>query len=360
MGKVRAFTILLVIMLTLPACSETPALTASATPTRELASPTPHSTGQIYLYGIASGEKIELDKLFEIWSNYYQNDNLRHLFFESSYYLAEYLNEWMLSGSDEILEELYNNIGYSSDMQEFYKRIKSECPKTIFHGTDIGSYYTTLGAKYIKHLDDLRLEGSETYKLALENIEQGKVFFASKNYDWAYRENKLSENFIREFDKLSNDSIMGIYVEAHTRLNAKDYSQTVPSMASQLKNVYGEVIHSEDISWMVRDIKPLRYDIITVKGKDYEASYYGSLDITGYEGFVSREFWRLENAYDDFKYCLKSGTYIPYNNYPMLIEKGQVFVVDYTSTDGSVMRTYLISDGSTYNGQGSTKEIKVD
>lgn len=37
---------------------------------------------------------------------------------------------------------------------------------------------------------------------------------------------------------------------------------------------------------------------------------------------------------------------LPYNNYPMLIETGQVFIIDYTKKDGSIERMYYRSDGN--------------
>jgi len=53
---------------------------------------------------------------------------MRHLFVELPYYTAEFLNIWMKSDSDEILDELYNDwIGtalYNPYTKEFYKKIK--------------------------------------------------------------------------------------------------------------------------------------------------------------------------------------------------------------------------------------------
>ncbi len=73
-----------------------------------------------------------------------------------------------------------------------------------------------------------------------------------------------------------------------------------------------------------------------------------------------REFWRLENAYDDFMDRPKTNQVLPYSNYPMLIEKGQVFIIDYTKTDGSVIRKYYRSDGYVWNNVPSTEEITVE
>ena len=45
-----------------------------------------------------------------------------------------------------------------------------------------------------------------------------------------------------------------------------------------------------------------------------------------------RVFWRLENAYNDFKDNLTIGGGLPYNNYLMPIERGQIFLLDYLKT----------------------------
>ena len=44
----------------------------------------------------------------------------------------------------------------------------------------------------------------------------------------------------------------------------------------------------------------------------------------------------------------------------MLIETGQVFVIDYTKTDGSVERKYYRSDGYVWNGLPSTEQFIID
>ena len=322
-----------------------------------------NSTGQIYLYGELHGDEKILEKEFELWSKYYHEENMRHLFVELSYYTAEFLNIWMQSDSDDVLDELFKDWKgtaiYKTSVKEFYKKIKSECPETIFHGTDVGHQYDTTGQRFLKYLEQNNMEETEKYILTKEAIEQGKHFY--KKDDHVYRENKMVENFIREFDKLEGESIMGIYGAAHTNLDAMAYNtNSVPSMANQLKKRYKDAIHSEELSWLAKEIEPVRVDVITINNKDYEASYFGKQDLNGLKDFAYREFWRLENAYDDFKNKKKKRDVLPYNNYPMLIETGQVFVIDYTKTDGSVERKYYRSDGYIWNGLPSTEEFIIN
>lgn len=320
-------------------------------------------SGEIYLYGeLHSNEEI-IKKEFELWKDYYHNGGLRHLFLESPYYTAEYLNLWMQAEDDEILDEIYDDwegsAAHNPYLKEFYQKIKEQCPETVFHGTDVGHQYETTGKRYLNYLKENQLENSRQYSLAQECIEQGKYYYG--NSDHAYRENKMAENFIRFFDALNGESVMGIYGGAHIGIESMDYStQSVPSMANQLFDSYGDALHSEDLTWIKEDIDPVRMDTITVAGKEYEAAYFGKEDLTGVQDFSYREFWRLENAYDDFKNRPKTGDVLPYNNYPMLIETEQVFILELGKTDGSVVRAYYRSDGNQWQGMAVTEAFKTE
>ena len=359
LNKVLALLLILVLIL-FTACSHVTTTvnvsTATNTPPAEAATPTPHSTGQIYLYGVTHEDKITFNREFEVWKDHYQNDNMRHLFNGFPYFSTEYLNEWMHSNDDEILDVLFKHLKEDDydDMTEFYKKIKSECPDTVFHG--IGVNYSTIGEKYLKHLEDTMMAGLENYKLSQEAIEQGKTFYSNGNYDWAYRETTMAENFIREFDKLNGESVMGIFGVDLANIDAVDsHTHSIQSMAGQLKTVYGDAVHSEDI----RNTKPIRSDIITVGKKEYEASYFGKVDL-GDDPYISMEFWRLEDAYNDFRYNRKTDLKIGDNYYPMQIEEGQVFIIDWNKVDGTVERTYYLYDGFVWNGMKFTKEFTVN
>ena len=353
--SIFVLAIVLIIIPALSACSNKP-LQA------EVSAPPSQSQGQIYLYGEQHGVEQILNKEFELWQDYYQNKNMRHLFIESPYYTAEFLNIWMQSDNDDIFNEVYEDwtgsASYNPNVKDFYKKIKSECPETIFHGTDVGHQYDTTGERFLMYLEAHDMKGSEQYTLAQEAIEQGKYFY--EHSDDVYRENKMAENFIREFDKLSGENVMGIYGGAHTGLDAMNCTNSVPCMANQLKQRYGDVIHSEDLTYLANDAEPSRVDKIAVNGKEYEAPYFGKEDMSWSDDYAYREFWRLENAYEDFKDKPKTDNDLPYNNYPMQIETGQVFVIDYTKKDGSVERVYYRSDGLVWNGMTSTEEFTLE
>ncbi|MEK4003634.1 hypothetical protein [Paenibacillus sp. FSL H3-0333] len=340
--------------------SAPPARLAQATPG---ATPlTTKATGQIYLYGESHGVAKIMDKEYEAWSDYYHNKGMRHLFVEQSYYAAEYLNLWMQSDNDDILEELYQDWegtqGHIPYTKTFFRKIKSGCPDTIFHGTDIGHGPDTTGERFLSYLKANDLTGSEMYTLTTEAIQQGQRYYRS--YDNVYRENKMTENFIREFEKLGIESIMGIYGAAHTGVNEMELiTQSVPCMANQLHKYYGGNLHTEDISWMVKDIEPVRVDETTMQGKKYTASYFGKQDLNGFKDYASREFWRLEGAYEDVNKLPPTGNVLPYDEYPMLIEEGQVFAISLTKTDGSVEREYYVSNGKQWEGRDATWKLKI-
>lgn len=178
--------IVILVVSSLTACDNSTAgktASKSAQPTKDVPV-VAQASGSIYLYGEAHGVAKILDKEYKLWSQYYHNEGMRHLFVELPYFTAEYLNLWMQSDNDDILEEIYDDWertrSHNPDVKEFYKKIKSECPETIFHGTDIGHQYETTGSRYLSYLVANDLGESEKYTLSMEAIRQGRVFTAKK------------------------------------------------------------------------------------------------------------------------------------------------------------------------------------
>lgn len=349
--RLMFISLLLAMVVVLAACNSSPV------------NKTANQPGQIYLYGEIHAEAKIMDKEFELWSDYYQNEGMRHLFLEQPYYTAEFLNQWMQADNDDILEAVYadwkGTAAHTPHTKTFFKKIKEECPETIFHGTDVGHQYDSIGRRFLSYLKANDLTDSEQYALTIEVIQQGRIYY-SKN-DNVYRENKMTENFIRAFDKLDHEKVMGIYGAAHTGLDGMEYvNGSVPCMANQLQEHYGDNLHSEDLSWVLRDMEPLRIDYITLRGKRYEAAYFGKQDLTGFKDYAYREYWRLEGAYEDLKDLTLTENVLPYNNYPMLIETGQAFEIKYTKTDNSTEVEHYLSTGKVWEGMDSTQQVIVD
>lgn len=316
-------------------------------------------SGKIYLYGELHSDEFILDMEFALWDTYYHDNGMRDLFIEYPYYSAEFLNLWMVSEDDGMLDELFRDLegtaAATAQNRAFYERIKEECPETLFHGTDVGHQYDTTGARYLAYLEQTGQEDSPAYLRTQAVIEQGKRYYLQG--DDVYRETMMAKNFILEYMLLDGADVMGIYGAAHTGTDAMDFTTgAVPSMANQLAQHFGEALHAQDLSQI-----PRRVDTLELGGKTYTASYFGRQDLSSvFPQYQCREYWRLDDAYEDFKDCPAIGETLPYNNYPMSIEEGQVFVIDYTLKDGSVERRYYRSDGNVWQDRPTTEGFSID
>lgn len=324
------------------------------------------SSGQIYLLGEQHGVDAIFAEELQQWQTLYDEQGLRHLFVELPYYTAEFLNLWMQTPADddEILEEIYadwqGTALYDSSVRDFYRQIKAGCPETIFHGTDVGHQRTTTGQRFLEYLQANGQENSEAWRLAQECIEQGQKFYSVDLGDTAYREEMMVQNFIREFDKLTNADVMGIYGGAHTWIDYENDGSN--NMATQLLARYGEALHSQDLTYLAAAaVEPERFDTLTVTGREYQAAYFGEQDLTNLSPeYRCRRFWRLEEAYSDFTDCPTNGDMLPYNNYPMQIEVGNVYLVEFETAGGEIIKLYYRADGNTWQGMPTTEGIEVE
>lgn len=322
-----------------------------------------NETGKIYLYGELHGKTVIIEKELELWKQYYHDEGMRHLFKELPYFTAELLNVWMSEESDEILEGFdFNNWGIELELKDFYRAIKTECPDTIFHGTDIGLGYLQDGIKFRHYLEENELVDTVMYTLNEEAIEQGKHFKDTR--DDMYRESKMVENFTREFNKLMNQSIMGIYGSAHTSFEPYEReNQTVETMAYQLNKIYVDRVQTTNLTSEILNVlidEPISIDQIDVAGKTYQTSYFGKMDIPWSSNIEFVEYWRLDNAYEDLSNSKLTGETIIYYYYPMLIEKNQIYMMIATLKDNTTMTMYSMSDGDVEDDLLITKGIIID
>lgn len=214
-----------------------------------------------YLYGESHGIQVIMQKEIELWEDYYKNQNFRHLFLEIGYCDAQMLNLWMQTGNDVFLDVILDNfrktVNNGDERAEqnrwFYNEIKSRCPQTIFHGTDVQHQWQT-GEWYKNYLKSLGSENAEEYSLALESIKSCELYYVSKGEtDEIFRENYMVSNFKREFDALpATTKIMGIYGSQHTCFDTKNFTDEIDNMATQLREYYltkeGDIIFTQDIS----------------------------------------------------------------------------------------------------------------
>ena len=104
----------------------------------------------IMLDGESHGYTTYYDMELKLWQECYAEGS-RDLFLELPYYTGEFLNIWMKEPSDEILDELFEDIAGTlsgnSDFRDLLISIKETCPDTVFHGTDVGHQYDTTGRR---------------------------------------------------------------------------------------------------------------------------------------------------------------------------------------------------------------------
>lgn len=328
------------------------AFLAGCGPKQEAASP-----GEIFLYGEVHGSGAVMEKELALWQDHY-GDGCRHLFIEMPYYTAEFLNCWMKEEDEEILEALYRDWdgtqAHVESTLNFYREIKKTCPGTIFHGTDVGHQWGTTGERYLERLKESGQEDSEAGERTREAMEQGKEFQA-KGQDAVYREQCLAANFIREFDALNGESVMGIYGSYHISLSGTaDAEGKVLLMAGQLREQYGESLHVEDLSWLASYIGT---KTVEVDGRKYESDVFYQ-DLTGYfEEYTGRYFYRLQDVGGEFDSWTYNGNVLPYGNYPFTVEEGQIFLVELVCTNEAVISGIYRADGTEWRGQPATWEI---
>ena len=319
--------------------------------------------GEIYLYGEEHSKQSILDKELSIWGEYYEK-GMRDLFVEFPYTDAQFLNLWMQADDDELLDLQFKDwegtAGGTEVEKNFLKQIKEQYPETVFHGTDVGHTWERTGPRYLAYLEANGQKDSEEYRRAQENMEQGKRYYEIEATDEAssvrYREDRMVENFRRSYQELEavrRTDIMGIYGSAH--IVESEYLNSDFRMAKQLSENYGEHLHTKDLTQ-----EPERIDALEVNGKTYTASYFGEQDISMVKGYKIRKFWRLEDAYEDFQNLPTPREILPADNYPVKIQAGQVFAVEYLMSDGSTEWKYYISDGTVQNGQLITKRMKME
>lgn len=311
----------------------------------------PQTGGEIYLLGESHSNAAMTAKELELWGECY-DQGMRDLFVEFPYYMGEYLNLWMDAPDDTILTQIFADIsdtaGASQVVWDFFHTIKEQYPETVFHGTDVGHCYETMGARYLAYLEQTGQKDSEAYRITLENIEQGRSYYEDHDGDYAYREPLMVQNFQRAYDALpAGTSVMGIYGAEHTNPGELDPTGSAPNMASQLQEIYGDKLHSTDLTATVEETgRAGETQTVTIGGQAYTAVLLAAYrrPATG-EG---EAYWQVPGAYDVAKGLPLSNIVYPLPNFPCETEQGQVYIVETTQSDGTVERNFCRTDGEIY------------
>lgn len=312
---------------------------------------------KIYLYGEIHGSEIVNIKEFEIWKDFY-NRGFRHLFMELQYFYAGLLNRWMKSETNEIPDILFasKTVGNSDFDRIFFVKIKEYCPETVFHGTDIGHQFETIGTSYLNSLSP----DSEEYRLTLENIEQGRKYYEAwqKNIDEDYieanREKAMTENFIREFDSVNSD-IVGFYGESHIFSEGSGTFGMDENMHSMIKKHYSDntVIIADYIK---NSLEPIYNSVINLHGKIYDASCFGDIYTPFDEECEYIRIFRINEPGSEFKNYPKKENFIPEALYPIYINEGDVFIIDSINGGETFLRQiFICNDFSEEYGKITTE-----
>ena len=324
--------------------------------------------GNIYLYGESHAEPELVEREYDLWYKYYHEKGMRHLFTENSYYGAEFLNLWMQSDNDELLDQIrkecIGTFGASSTYNEFYKKIKRECPETIFHGTDVGHQYDTTGERYLDYLEEKGQADSEKYKRAQEVMKQGEVLYSnSEEEGMVYREKKMAENFIWEYEKLKGENIMGIYGGAHVEMEQVDYGTgLMDNMVLRLQEKYQEKLVTEDLTDTPyeSDIQPK--EAIEIKGKQYRASYVGyTRTMIKGKYYSTMSIYILKEGQEDFENMPMGEPISARDALKLDVNYGTVYAVEFIG-DGEYVGTRLFLTDTSAREDGSImmREILLD
>lgn len=164
----------------------------------------------ITLVGEAHYIKKIQDIELELYRDFYEKGG-RHLFVEYGYAWGSYMN-WIMK-QDCSFSSMMDDIPETNIY--FFQAIKDNFPETIFHGID--AELSTIGEPWLQYLKDKNLGTEDEYNTILEVIEQGKTVHSHYGYNKdVYREEYLTKNFIREYEKLKGQPIFGIFGSAHT------------------------------------------------------------------------------------------------------------------------------------------------
>lgn len=329
------------------------------------------STGSILLCGEYHRNPDHLNRELVLWQKCYEK-GVRHFIQEWSYYDTMFLNQWMAAEDDAILESFKgpNGLIRSEYEEDFYRQIKTRFPETVFHGIDVENAYQA-EPKMLAALEERGLKDSEDYRLVLQNIQQGEKahqLAAQYNGDLkgeaaSYREDRMYENFVRTFDAMEGEDVMGVFGGAHvggnyggTLWNDGDY------FAQKLRARYGDQVTAVDLTAFQPSMdiltEPLETVELEVNGKTYSADYYGLYDISDQLiDHKSREIWQLEGAYDDLSAWTATGKTLSFDYYPMAPKVFHAYAIRYTLNDGSERWEYHLYNGRTVYGRPATEEV---
>ena len=329
--RITALFLCILMMLSVCACDKRSERSEKTMKEPKLLPISDQECGTAYLYGEEHANAVLLIEELNLWEKYYNEQGMRHLFVELPYYGAALLNLWMAENDDTLLDEFSDFFHFSGAGTQvthtFYQLIKERCPETIFHGTDIGHRYDTVGEWYLEYLKNNNLTETEEYRLTINNIEQGKYYSRDGFlHDSSYREKMMAYNFARELASLDGADVMGIYGAAHIDDRSSE-EQTDLTMIQKLLNEYQIDIVSEDLRNRLTDRKGIIYPVVLLPDGKYTGEYCGERIVVEAESVAAYSFWRVKNEGISIDYHEIEGMQLSGEDYPMAVTPGEVYYV---------------------------------
>ena len=320
------------------------------------------STGRIFLFGELHGNQNTMLRQIEIWGEFYHNYGMRHLFIETGYATAQFLNMWMQADDDVILHQLFDNwrgtAKHTQYQLDFYRTIKLDFPETIFHGTDV-EHTTLIGNMFLQQLRGEGLEGTPSYQTTRLNMAQFNRFRNASCH--SVRAYYKPQNFIRAFDELVGQDVMAIHGGPHVTEGVDFLGlEGVASMATTLRERYGDRLQTFDMMFypQAQVIMTNKTGVLEINGTAFYATYYGRSFFrftTQLGDIVARDFWRVHDAYDYFADRPDEDDVFPHSNFIMGVNLGDVFVVDAHLANGDVQRLYFRDRGGYWDERRTTQ-----
>jgi len=323
--------------------------------------PPPQSTGLIFLYGeehLRDHEEM-LARQLERWGYYYNTHGMRHLFLEKPFYTGEFLNQWLYADNeaeaDTMMLALVDEGAVSPfHAEHFFGVIRRDFPDTVFHGVNIGGMWNVAtGQRFLAYLISSGQSNTARYELTRQNIAQAEMY--SRTWDdglppisWI---RDKADNFVRAFDALGGESVMGIFNTQHTEFGNHTQLRMYASatLATRLQRRYGDAVSSVNLQEILQQEEWYRIAeeliesrTITLNDIDYEATLLSDADLSGEDLFIVRSlFFRLENAYENLRHSLDTGGRMAFVNFPVEVEHEQIYVMAQITEDGFAWMRYF-------------------
>lgn len=336
--------------------------------------------GRIYLYGEYHAQDDYLEKELELWGMFYAQ-GMRDLFEELGYCDTALLNLWMQAEDDEILLRFYNNLAgtqaHAQNVLDYYHAIKDNYPETVFHSFDVEHQYDSTGAWYLSMLREAGQEDTEAFRLAQEACDQGKTYYGLLDTNTvegeAYRENCMTENFIRSYDQNGCVPVMAIAGDGHCDIHGVNYwgGGRVACMANQLNQKYGrtlfavkdlvESFRSESVMIQLGEQKLQAVNLGVYCPADFGFDYVGMKVYQSEKAFETLRTCAQTNLLVPSQYlalrtCAQTDLLVPLQYLPISAEAQAVIIVDFYGEDRSKERYYFLT-GYTKDGEPAMVQI---